>query len=860
MTSLRVALLSPVVCRGPGLPFSRVARFSGPLARLEEDRAALWAELDDPLVIDAFATMNPQALGNLLATKRGKRHEQKRNADLRRDERTLFMFLSRFATRNDTTGAAGSTFWGRFTRDEVGARVTEGPRRYARRAVLVSPRRAAWLWQRALELGLWPTATVLRNPRFRLTTDGAWDTQTQGLIPLEPSLLRLAETAPGQLAGSLEQEPLFALLEQGVLRLSVRGGDDALEALHAAVQGGATPASFRSGVERLEQLRAALRDSPGVSSIELMREAEAVVRSLAPLAALDLGAALAKVTQAILENPESGARLFTSARFELLEHGVLDTRDDREVPLDQSVLECLRFARTPVPTRALAERFEAETLRVLVRDALLLFEGEAPLGPPRSLAGRFASRVKALLRAPLTPSHAEQVRLLRDAWPLEGATQPSGVALGRLTQRLEQAGLEVRTLKTDRSFFFEDTSRDAALVLGTRVQARLERALQPWFRLAGFISWLEEQRLTPLMSALLQPGQGLPLAAFLSQLADARAQRAGQSVEQDLSAIRFEALTPGVVEVSLGATPSEYLAWEERKRLVTVLDLMLSGTEGEGRFVINEAHALSAESLPLVTMFPHAQPDAAVNELLGEGLGERLFGEGLVVPDAAAHSKQSEAILRQLGDARVAVSGHRGPWWPRWLSPVDVAELLVVLGPRGLEVRHQGRAVPYASAELVSGDFCVVGYLPEQLAELAAAAGFAAPGPRSSERRPEIRMGELTLVRASVLIDASGLSALANARGEAALLDEAKRARAELELPRLVFVKLSGKPFWCDLESLFSLEVLAAELRAHQGLVTFSEMSPGPDELWLRFGDGAYTSELRFVGCADGAKCPLPAL
>jgi hypothetical protein len=109
-----------------------------------------------------------------------------------------------------------------------------------------------------------------------------------------------------------------------------------------------------------------------------------------------------------------------------------------------------------------------------------------------------------------------------------------------------------------------------------------------------------------------------------------------------------------------------------------------------------------------------------------------------------------------------------------------------------------------------------------------------------------------------VLLDSSGLSALAKARGEAALLDEAKRLRTELELPRFVFVKLSGKPFWCDLESIFSLEVLAAELRAHSGLVTFSEMSPAPEELWLRFDDGAYTSELRFVAWADGAKCPLP--
>jgi hypothetical protein len=51
------------------------------------------------------------------------------------------------------------------------------------------------------------------------------------------------------------------------------------------------------------------------------------------------------------------------------------------------------------------------------------------------------------------------------------------------------------------------------------------------------------------------------------------------------------------------------------------------------------------------------------------------------------------------------------------------------------------------------------------------------------------------------------------------------------------------KPFLVDTTSPFALELLRHHARG--GLAHLEEMSPGPDELWLRDARGRYTFELR---------------
>jgi hypothetical protein len=89
-------------------------------------------------------------------------------------------------------------------------------------------------------------------------------------------------------------------------------------------------------------------------------------------------------------------------------------------------------------------------------------------------------------------------------------------------------------------------------------------------------------------------------------------------------------------------------------------------------------------------------------------------------------------------------------------------------------------------------------------------------------------------------------------------------------LPRLAFAGISGevKPVYVDFGDPLATDVLFAKIRRGRervpgGEVVFTEMLPGPDQLWLRDAAGnRYTAEFRFV-CVDGARypasTPLPA-
>lgn len=864
MPASRVHFTGPVVCRSPGLPFSTVERFSNVpdteaalATRLEADRRLLWSTLEDPHVLDAFATMNPQTLTTLLATKDAGRHQGKRTSDVRRDERTLFKFLTRFSSRNDTTGAAGSTCWGRWTTGDFAAKVTPGSGRHARRVVLVSPRRLSWLWRRIVEKTQRLHGRVELAGRLLVTEQGVLNTETGVVWALDGA----ERDALAHLPTTTWSPVVARLLDRGVLTLTATGPGDPLEAL--AVQSG------DDVVTALLALQQRLASARGLEGARVMADAERLVTSAAPLSSLDLGAALELVLTDLIREAPAALRVLRSRRFRPMEGVFHDTLGAGDLTAPEPIIRTLALLDAPVSLSELTHVLSPEHALKLLRAGVLLFEGEPADGPIAGLEARFASQVGALCSQPLPSPHARRVELLRDAWPLEGFHQPTAMATGQLTEALRGHEPPVRTLKTDRTFFIEDTSRDVAFELGEAFATRLRASLPAWFQLAGYISWLDERRDEALHRGLLRLGDALPLPTFLSRLRAAkRARRRQWLIErrlgvaapvEDFSCFSFTPREDGRVELSLEHLPQAYLDWERGKRLISELDLMVSGRDGMGRWVVNEAHAISAEGLPLVTMFPHAQPAEHVEALVGRGLAQRLFGEGVVVPDASAHSKQSEAILRVLGDAAVAVTGQRGPWIPAWMETVRAADVLVRRTERGLEVLRDGVARPFASADFCSGDFRLVGYLPEDIADLAAHAIGETEGPLGSRYSPDVCMGDLTLARGSLSFDVKLLEPLVKAKGEAALLGTARALAAELGLPRHVYVKLAGKPFLVDWSSLFSLEVFVSELRSATGTLHVSKMDPPPSELWLELPEGVFTSELRFVACSDGPDCRLKA-
>jgi hypothetical protein len=116
-------------------------------------------------------------------------------------------------------------------------------------------------------------------------------------------------------------------------------------------------------------------------------------------------------------------------------------------------------------------------------------------------------------------------------------------------------------------------------------------------------------------------------------------------------------------------------------------------------------------------------------------------------------------------------------------------------------------------------------------------------GPAPGETLPEISFDDILLSRKSWSIRADQVAAKNFEDGFLAL----QRLRHRLGLPRHVFARTSaeGKPIYVDLDSpLLVRQILRFAARAD--IVTLSEMTPGPAELWARRGSDTFTSELRF--------------
>ncbi|WP_128378557.1 lantibiotic dehydratase [Streptomyces cavernae] len=123
--------------------------------------------------------------------------------------------------------------------------------------------------------------------------------------------------------------------------------------------------------------------------------------------------------------------------------------------------------------------------------------------------------------------------------------------------------------------------------------------------------------------------------------------------------------------------------------------------------------------------------------------------------------------------------------------------------------------------------------------------------------RPRILVDDVVLAREGWRVPASELDFARMPEGPQRFA-AARRWASQLGLPRHVFVKspVETKPFYVDFTAPVFIDLLAACARrtAKDGTadeaatLTFTEMAPGPNQLWLTGPDGQrYTSELRFA-------------
>jgi hypothetical protein len=124
---------------------------------------------------------------------------------------------------------------------------------------------------------------------------------------------------------------------------------------------------------------------------------------------------------------------------------------------------------------------------------------------------------------------------------------------------------------------------------------------------------------------------------------------------------------------------------------------------------------------------------------------------------------------------------------------------------------------------------------------------------RPARHTSRLSFGPLVVARESWTFE-SGELTFAWLRSEAQRFVEVRRWALTHDLPRFVFARIPGekKPFYVDLESLPSVDVLCRVIRRHGAggtcPVTVTEMLPDPASSWLSDAEGRhYTSELRIV-------------
>ncbi|MFC0597290.1 lantibiotic dehydratase [Streptomyces palmae] len=111
---------------------------------------------------------------------------------------------------------------------------------------------------------------------------------------------------------------------------------------------------------------------------------------------------------------------------------------------------------------------------------------------------------------------------------------------------------------------------------------------------------------------------------------------------------------------------------------------------------------------------------------------------------------------------------------------------------------------------------------------------------------PRIRLGEVVVQRASWHAPADRLPPAVPGQSEAELFTAWRAWQRAAGLPRYVFASLGGehKPQYVDFDSYLSVNLLETAVRRSASAVVFSEMLPGPEQLWLRDGWHRYVTEL----------------
>ncbi|MGH3244283.1 MAG: hypothetical protein ACRDNL_28180 [Spirillospora sp.] len=493
-------------------------------------------------------------------------------------------------------------------------------------------------------------------------------------------------------------------------------------------------------------------------------------------------------------------------------------------------------------------------LGLIVRDLELPYGVDDPMPPLESLAAGSAS-------VPLAELVSECARTV--------AVQATADRPGR---RNALAGLDALFVRTtgesstrdkggfyqDRTLIYEETTgRFDSLVIGGELTGRVRRALPLITEVFLFLPRLRHRMEADLLTEWFTsrfPGGTASVNDYLRAFADdaQRLRPAFEDVDRTLDTwhdrLRTAAGAGAFADDSHNApaTLAEFLAANAiHLPAVCDVDLMFAAAPDAStltqptRLVISEVHSdeellthgmfapFVAEHHPTVT----DEVLAAYRELLDDG--ETLMNATL------RHANKT--FNRQALDCPEIEACDRSPLPPHLRR--HLADLLVERGPAGLRLVDRATdrtvrlvAVPLSWLRLERNPLEIFGFPKRPNGTL-----FEV---RPGEHLREVAVDDLVLSRRTWSVGAGEIGAR-DARGAFLAV---QRLRERIDLPRHVFARTAqeGKPIYIDLDSPLLVRQLT-RFAARAQDVRFSEMAPGPDELWARTGGHSYTSELRFA-------------
>jgi hypothetical protein len=513
----------------------------------------------------------------------------------------------------------------------------------------------------------------------------------------------------------------------------------------------------------------------------------------------------------------------------------------------------------------------------LVDAGLLIAEIEPPYNTRRPL--RFvAERMRAAgAEAPWLPGIEAAEREV-DALP----EMPPGeriAALDRLEERIS-ALPHRREIKGD-ELFRVDAASGFGITLPEHLLADLEPPLRRYVRLfaglypemafraawaRGFLSRCPPDADVPLLDlyhGLFEPEEkqrpesfppALPGASDSEALLDrvrgffaerARAAHAAGREEVEITEDDWDRLLDGLPE----PTWSAGILFQIAARNPEEIDA------GSYRIILN---ALFGAGIAFAR-FAHLHGDAVAREVAKSW--EPLAREGAILAEVTYNhfARSANAGLRpSLFPYEIELPGERA-------SPgaevVPLRELTVRWdsGERRFVLRWPARGVeviPVISSGVSPEGF--VHFLVEigrqGLQPLAVFPGFEVPG---VSRWPRFVSGKLVLFRRRWVFAPGETPEPPQEGGDAEAAEfflRTARWRRDHGLPRHVFVHTPAepKPWYADLDSPLSVDLLRRTLGSSPTALHVSEMLPGPDEMWVRDGKGRYAAEFLVQGHSAG--------